>query len=300
MKILIIGSKGFIGSNAVDYFTAKGHEVYGCGISGEPTDRYFVVNPLDPDYFGECFSKVAFDICINASGSPGVGFSLQNSDADFRMNVTNTERLLVAIAKSGATCKFICLSSAAVYGNPKYLPIDENHPVNPVSPYGFHKLQAELLVKEYHQFQGVQSVILRIFSAYGKHLKKQLFWDIYQKTLQGANIQLFGTGLETRDFISVQDILCILDLIIEQDNFKCDVYNVASGTETTIEKAANFFLNNICDDYCLTFIGQDKPGDPKNWVANIEKLRLLGFQSTVSFEQGLKKYAQWIKNSENS
>jgi dTDP-glucose 4,6-dehydratase/UDP-glucose 4-epimerase len=300
MKILIIGSKGFIGSNAVAHFTGNGHDVYGCGISGEPTDRYFVVNPLEPDYFGVCFSKVAFDLCINASGSPGVGFSLQNPDADFRMNVSNTEKLLLAISNSESNCRFICLSSAAVYGNPQYLPIDESHPVNPVSPYGFHKLQAELLVKEYYQFQGVKSVILRIFSAYGKNLRKQLFWDVYKKSTQSSDIQLFGTGLESRDFISVDDILSILDLIIAKGDFNCGIYNVASGLETTIEKAANFFVKCLDENYCLTFIGQDKPGDPKNWVANIEKLRLLGFQPTVSYEQGLKNYAQWIKNSENS
>ena len=141
MKILIIGSQGFIGRHCVEYFKSS-CEIYQAGTKKSEAVNYIYLDKGNTN-FEQLFIKKKYDVCINASGSANVAFSFQNPFIDFNLNVANVSKILDAIYKHNSECKFINFSSAAVYGNPKYLPIDENHSNNPISPYGLHKLQSE-------------------------------------------------------------------------------------------------------------------------------------------------------------
>lgn len=279
MKILIIGSQGFIGKHCVDYFS-KYHQITAQGVTQD---------------FDSLFVAEKYDVCINASGSANVGFSFENPAIDFELNVLNVNKLLVAIRQHNPTCKFINFSSAAVYGNPMKLPIAENTPTKPLSPYGFHKLQSEYLLTEYHKFFGLHTCSLRVFSAYGNGLKKQLFWDLYQKTLQNDNIELFGTGEESRDFIFIDDLIQTVALIIENAPFEGDIFNIASGEETKIKEVVKVFFDEFCPQKSYYFSGKQKIGDPNNWCADITKLKELGFKPQITIQLGLEKYAKWLK-----
>jgi UDP-glucose 4-epimerase len=294
MKILIIGSKGFIGSHCVDYFTAKGFEVFQADVNESSEDNFYKIERQNSD-FSIPFQKFQFDVCINASGSAHVGFSFENPAKDFELNVVNVQKILVAIRNYNPNCKFINFSSAAVYGNPQFLPITENSNCKPLSPYGFHKLQSELLLTEYHKFFGLNTCSLRVFSAYGPRLKKQLFWDLYQKSLQNDMISLFGTGNETRDFIYIDDLLQIIDLVIQNSTFQGSIYNVASEVETTIAEAAQIFIAAFSPEKKLKFSGEVKEGDPIHWLADMDFLKKKGFQPQFNLDLGLKKYAEWLK-----
>lgn len=296
MKILIIGSKGFIGSHCVDYFQSKGYDVFQAGTNTATETNYYKIEPQNSN-FSIPFQEHQFDVCINASGSAHVGFSFENPSRDFELNVVNVQKILVAIRDYNPTCKFINFSSAAVYGNPKMLPITENTACKPLSPYGFHKLQSELLLTEYHNFFGLQTCSLRVFSAYGPRLKKQLFWDLYQKALQDDVILLFGTGSETRDFIYIDDLMQIIDLVIQHSSFQGAIYNVASQHEITIAEAAHLFINEFSPEKKVLFNGKVKLGDPNNWLADMENLKKYGFKAQFNLSLGLKKYAKWLKES---
>ena len=294
MKILIIGSKGFIGSHCVDHFTAKGFEVFQADVNASMNEKFYKIERKNSD-FSIPFKEHQFDVCINASGSAHVGFSFENPSKDFELNVVNVQKILVAIRDYNSDCKFINFSSAAVYGNPTILPITENTACKPLSPYGFHKLQSELLLTEYHKFFELNTCSLRVFSAYGPRLKKQLFWDLYQKSLQSDVISLFGTGTETRDFIYIDDLLQIIDLVIENSTFQGSIYNVASNTEATIAEAAQVFINTLSPEKKVVFNGEVKVGDPNNWLADMEILKETGFKPQFNLSLGLKKYAAWLK-----
>jgi UDP-glucose 4-epimerase len=298
MKILIIGSKGFIGSNAVIFFTNKKYEVWKCGVSENSNElNYFKVEKEAPNY-NTIFKNHKFDICINASGSPGVSFSTEEPLQDYKLNVINVYLVLNAIRLFNPKCKFLNLSSAAVYGNPKFSPIFENSNLSPLSPYGYHKLMSEQIVEQFQKMYNLRTCTVRIFSAYGPKLNKQLFWDIYQKSIASVDnkIKLFGDGSETRDFIFINDILEAFYLIIEKHDctFNGEIYNLASGTETTIAKAASIFLNIINPKLSIEFNGLQKIGDPKYWRADISKLNKLNFTPTTNLENGLNKYYEWI------
>ena len=150
MKILIIGSKGFIGSHCADYFKSMGAAVYQADVNESMDVNSYTIERHNSD-FSLPFQEHQFDVCINASGSAHVGFSFENPSKDFELNVINVQKILVAIRDYNRDCKFINFSSAAVYGNPQFLPISENSACKPLSPYGFHKLQSELLLTEYHK-----------------------------------------------------------------------------------------------------------------------------------------------------
>lgn len=297
MKILIIGSKGFIGSHCVDYFQANGFEVFQADVNTSLQSNFYEIECQNSD-FSKPFKEHQFDVCINASGSAHVGFSFENPSKDFELNVVNVQKILIAIRDYNSNCKLINFSSAAVYGNPQFLPITENSICKPLSPYGFHKLQSELLLTEYHKFFGLHTCSLRVFSAYGPRLKKQLFWDLYQKAIQNDVVSLFGTGSETRDFIYIADLMQIMDLVIQNSQFQGSIYNVANQIETSIAEAAQVFVSEFFPDKKVVFNGEIKVGDPNNWLANVEILKKYGFKPQFDLHLGLKKYAEWLRENE--
>ena len=296
INILIVGSLGFIGSHAMQFFQLK--EVYNCFgcdvLPGYGLKNYWQIEATNA-YFKLIFAQQSFDFCINCSGAASVPDSLIYPERDFNLNVANVSRILEEIRLEQPQCKFIQLSSAAVYGNPQILPIKESTPPKPVSPYGQHKFMAELLIQEYVNFFGLKASILRLFSVYGPGLKKQLFWDWYQKALTTKQVEMWGTGNETRDFIFIDDVLNGLSCVCESANFIGEVYNLAGGKGITIKEAASYF-SQYCDYKIEYFFNQKvRNGDPLYWQADISKIASLGFSPKTSLSDGLLNYLKWLQ-----
>lgn len=294
MDILIIGSKGFIGQHCVKYFE-KENNVWQCDVVAEYTTKNYsyVVDPEKA--YHDLFSQHKYDVCINCSGAANVGYSLENPLFDFQLNTLNVVRMLDAIKHFNPECKFINLSSAAVYGNPNYIPIDELHPCQPISPYGYHKVYAEQACREFADFSNLKTCCIRIFSAYGPGLKKQLLWDIAQKIEKFGDIELFGTGNETRDFIYIDDLVHAIDCVIKHSGFNCDFVNVANGYQIKISEIADLMRKAIKPEIKVTFNQKTKPEDPINWEANIERLISYGYKQQVSIEEGVHRVVEWMK-----
>jgi dTDP-glucose 4,6-dehydratase/UDP-glucose 4-epimerase len=296
MKVLIIGSKGFIGQHLKKFLTAEQHHVWGADVVVDYVypERYFLIDASNADYH-IIFQEQVFDICINCSGAASVPDSIQHPMRDFNLNAANVFKILDAIRIYQPGCKFINLSSAAVYGNPTALPITEQTTVAPLSPYGFHKRMSEQICDEFSRFFGIATCSLRIFSAFGEGLKKQLFWDLFQKAKSLEKISLFGTGKESRDFIYIDDLVNAIYLIAQHAEFKGQAINIANGTEILIEDCVKTFYSFFDKPINFSFMGQGRAGDPNNWVADISILRQLGYQQKCNLSEGLKKYYEWIK-----
>lgn len=294
MKVVIIGNKGFIGTWVEKYLATK-YEVWGCDVVADHgAKKYFMIDPSNADFI-EVFTKQSFDLCINCAGAANVSDSFIHPKRDFLLNTCHVFYLLDAIRQLQPNCRFLQLSSAAVYGNPSLLPIDESATSVPISPYGWHKYQAELLCKEYYEVYGIPTISARIFSAYGPGLKKQLFWDLYQKAKQGQEVPVYGTGNETRDFIYVSDLALALEAIALKGDFKGEVINVANGKQISIKEASNTFLKKLGKGNETRFNNQVKEGDPLYWEADITQLTSMGYVSKFSLEEGLEQYANWVK-----
>lgn len=294
MKILVIGSRGFIGSHCVDYFS-KDNEVWGCDVVMDYNDSHYIwIGAVDGELLG-LFRGHKFDVCINCSGAANVPFSLSNPYNDFNLNTLNVFKLLEAIRIHNKECKFITMSSAAVYGNPEQLPITTDMKMSPVSPYGFHKVFAENVCEEYTRFWGIKTCCVRIFSAYGPRLKKQLFWDMYNKFKDNDVIELWGTGKESRDFIYISDLVKAIDIVIKNCAFNADKINLANGKQITIEEVADTFVKALKSEKKIYFNGAERKGDPINWEADITDLTSWGYEPEVSLEQGIKEYIAWVE-----
>lgn len=295
MRILVVGSEGFIGKHLLQYFSEKTDtECWGCDVVTEYNrERYILVDSTNSDY-NEIFEEREFDVCINCSGAASVPDSFKHPLRDYNLNTANVAKMLEAIRKHQPGCRFINLSSAAVYGNPLRLPVSETDACRPLSPYGHHKLMAEKLCEEYHHFFNLNTCSVRIFSAYGPGLKKQLLWDIYQKTLAGNIIELSGTGNETRDFVYIDDILSSLETIINRGAFSASVYNVAGGKEVAVKEIVINLLNGLNYKGEISFSGLQRSGDPLYWLADISQIMKLGYAPNTTIQEGIKKYIGWL------
>ena len=296
MKILILGSEGFIGSHCIDYFLKKGHSVEGVDLFEQSSKqyRYHKVSRLSPE-LDELFLTGAFDAVINAAGSGNVPYSMSHPVLDFEANSLDTIRVLDFLRKHQPACKYLYLSSAAVYGNPIRLPVLEEDATHPLSPYGWHKLIGEKICLEYSSVYGLRTAIVRPFSVYGPRLKKQMFWDIYQKFKQSKDpIELLGTGDESRDYVFIRDVVYGLDCVLQNGAMNGEAYNLASGIETKIKDAVELFAETLGSTRQYKFNGLVRPGDPLNWKADNSKIKQLGFQSVTTFSAGLKELTEWI------
>lgn len=295
LKLLVIGSKGFIGSY-VSYFyeNQNGYDVYACDVGVDySAKKYFQVDASNAD-FSELFEQQKFDFCINCSGAASVPDSIVHPLRDFYLNTVNVFKILEAIRRHNSDCKLINLSSAAVYGNPSTLPIKEDNTVRPLSPYGCHKQQSEQICEEFHSHFGIATCSLRIFSAYGPGLKKQLLWDIWQKIQVSSSVVLFGTGNETREFIYISDLTNAIHCVLQHAEFKGEKYNIANGKPTTIRSIANIFSNYFNNEIDISFSGEERKGDPLYWQADITTIKSFGYNQNIEINVGVQNYIQWI------
>lgn len=297
MKILIIGSKGFIGTHCVNYFQKK-CEVWECDVFLEcDKTRYIYIDPVESNFNG-IFQKNKFDVCINCSGAANVPYSLEKPLVDFQLNTVNVFKILDSIRRFNPECKYINLSSAAIYGNPSFIPILEDASSRPVSPYGTHKEMAEMICDEFHQFWNIKTVCLRIFSAYGPGLKKQLLWDLSQKIKNDDLIELFGTGEETRDFIYIDDLVQLIECVINKSEFSGEHINAANGKQIKVSTVAYLMKKALNSEKPVKYNNSNRKGDPLYWEADIARAKKLGYIPKNTIEDGIKKYTEWLKEKD--
>lgn len=301
-RILVTGAGGFLGSHIARHFGANGHRIAAVGRFNTTSD----ITSLYPNLWKLCgmtlpdtrFTDVIKefqpDLIVHCAGTASVGDSVHDPYDDFQRTVEVCAFTLEAVRKYAPSCHFVLLSSAAVYGNPNQLPITEDTPCKPVSPYGYHKLMCEALVEEYSRLHAVNTTVLRIFSAYGERLAKQVVHDIARKFCDEKNevVTLDGTGNETRDFIHAKDIARSIECLYNVSAY--GVFNAASGVQTTIWELAASLKKYLKSTKEVCFSGKLREGDPLYWQADISRLSVTGFSQSISLEDGLKDYSSWF------
>ena len=298
IKILVLGSNGFIGNYTANYFHELGHEVLGCDlIEGEKNKYKFHKLKIANYNVEEIFSSNQFYFCINAAGNGDVNKSIVAPTDDFESNVVFTLKILEAIRKSDSSCKYLHISSAAVYGNPTKLPISETDSLKPISPYGWHKLLSEQICKEYFELYSIHSAIIRPFSVYGPRLRKQIMWDVFEKTKNNENkLELWGTGEETRDFVFIDDLIKSIELILLHSPMHADVYNIGSGEMSCISDVVKILLEILEKKNEIYFNGITRIGNPLKWQSDISKIKNIGFIPSVNLYRGIQSLAIWLKS----
>ena len=242
---------------------------------------------------------------LHLAGGASVPASTKDPYGDFSSLVPGTARLALYLAQVQPQARLFMFSSAAVYGNALILPISETTPILPISPYGVHKATAETLLSHYARIYGLNVTIFRLFSVYGPGLRKQLIWDVCQRAITAhgnkqKSITLFGTGLESRDFIYVKDICkAVLTVISNSADEQIETYNLASGNESTVKEITQCLIRHLQMDVQIMFNGVVPKGDPVNWRADTNRLKKLNFICDYNLNDGLGHVVKWIKTLGN-
>lgn len=298
-KVVITGADGFIGSYLVKYYTKKRYMVYQWKKNGVylETELLFEASLLRQDDTNCVLCNINPDLILHCAGSADVNYSVKCPIEDLKSNYVTTHNLLFTMRNlENKDCKFVLFSSAAVYGNPLRLPMNEEEPINPLSPYALHKRAAEEICEFVHNNYELNVKVLRIFSVYGPGLRKQIFWDMYNKIKNDNMLTLFGSGRESRDYIYIDDLVRVVD-IVSSSNADDIYYNVANGEEITIAEVAKIFAKHMSEEPIkIEFTGRTREGDPINWRADISKLKRLGYERNITFEDGIIQYIEWAKS----
>lgn len=299
-RVFITGACGFLGRHVARAFRVAGFHVTGCDVispGSAPVDfvHDYLELGLPSSRLGEIVHHLQPNVVVHCAGRASVPRSLIEPLDDFHANTVVVVDLLDLIRRHSPMSKFVLLSSAAVYGNPTRLPISEDAAVRPISPYGFHKRQAELACEEYHRVHGLKTVSMRIFSAYGPGLARQVVWDIIRKCEHDDELILAGTGEETRDFIHAEDVAAATIRIAESPLGGGDVVNVASGEETRISDLAVSIMAAVGVEKAIRFSGQGATGMPTRWRACVSRLRDLGCTPRWSMQDGVRDCVAWAR-----
>ncbi len=279
MKLLVTGCQGFVGRSVSEYALRKGQQVMGVArseIGALTVGLESKCIALDSPAFVELLNRYRPDVVLHAAGSASVGFSFQQPREDFLMAVETWGAVLDAVRRSHGNPVVVFPSSAAVYGNPDRLPVSEQARLQPISPYGFHKVICEQLAQEYCRCFGLNVVVTRLFSTVGVYQQRLLVWELFRQALDEAPyLTLQGTGDETRDFLLVDDIVEYILGISAHQPEGFSVVNMGSGVETSVRSIAEYVLAAVGCERQILSLNKHLPGDPKSWRAEVSLLRQL-------------------------
>lgn len=296
--VLITGAGGFLAGHFAEAFSSAGWRTIGAGRrdtdgSAARFDRHAVHDVCDVAGNAALLEAHAPDAIVHLAAPANVQQSVRTPLADMHGHVLPAAAVLESVRVTGSGAHFILISSAAVYGDPATLPVREDAPLAPISPYGFHKLQQEILLQEYVEIHGVRGSIARIFSTYGERMRRLAVWDITRRALAG-HYSVYGTGEESRDYLYAGDAAQAIVCIAENAPGSAEAVNVASGEAVSIRKLAEEILRFAGIDATPEFTGELLPGSPRAWRADTSLLRAFGW-SVPEWSSGLARTINWIR-----
>jgi UDP-glucose 4-epimerase len=279
MRILVTGSNGFVGGAFGRLAASRGHAVSGLSLDKDPSDNWpgeYRSADLTTADIAEALRDLRPDIIFHAAGPASVPDSLRDPLGDFIGAALVWSRLLDAVRRSGLDPLVVYPSSAAVYGNVDKLPVAEEAPVRPISPYGFHKAACELIAAEYNKCFGIRMVVCRLFSLFGPTQRRLLVWELYKQFVSREAVTLQGTGMETRDYLFIIDAVGAMLGLSESSSKTTGLLtvNIASGTETQILDLARE-IGGVMQPKEIICGKEERPGDPHAWRADTSLLRSL-------------------------
>lgn len=304
MRVLVTGGAGFIGSNLVGELIQQGYEITVLDnlTSGNISNlkAYSSIRFVQGDIRDERSVNSAMAdarIVFHLAASVGNKRSIDNPAEDAEINVLGTLRVLEAARKAGVI-KIVASSSAAIFGELKSLPIGENHPTEPDSPYGCSKLCMEKECLSFHKLYSIEVVCLRYFNVYGPNQRYDEYGNVIPKfvfrILGGEPIIIYGNGEQTRDFVHVRDVVHA-NISAAQAKGISGYFNIGSGGRISINRLTEL-LKEIGADIPTIIMAPARQGDVLHSLADITAARSsLHYEPRVDIKEGLREYLAWAK-----
>ncbi len=303
MKILVTGGAGFIASQVADAFINEGHEVFildnlatGFEKNINPKAK-FIKDDITNKQLASLFEKEKFDVVNHHAAQMDVRRSVVDPAFDANTNIIGTINLLQNCIKTGVKKFMFASTGGAVYGEQSYFPADENHPTSPLSPYGISKLAVEKYLYFYHVQYKLNYTILRYANIYGP--RQNPFGEagvvaiFSSKLLKGEQPVINGSGLQTRDYVFVGDVVKANLRALKDE--QSDIYNIGTGKETNVNELYGM-LNRFIGKGQIEKHGPAAPGEQMRSVITSDKLyKKFGWRPSTTIEEGLKKTVEFFK-----
>ncbi|MGK2856588.1 MAG: NAD-dependent epimerase/dehydratase family protein [Thermoanaerobaculia bacterium] len=305
MHIVVTGGAGFIASHIVDGYVARGWDVTvvddlstGERSNVNPKARLVVGSVTDPAVVAEVV-KPGVDLLNHHAAQMDVRRSVADPVFDAEQNIIASLRLLEQVVKAGVRSVIFASSGGAAYGEPVFVPQNEDHPFAPMSPYGCAKLSVEHYLGFYRQVHGIRAVALRYGNVYGPRQKKHGEAGVVAifagKMLAGETVTINGTGMQTRDYVFVEDV--VRANMAASDSELSGAFNVGTGIETNVVE----LFDAMCDVVGGAFPSVHaaaKAGEQLRSVLDGAKLRrIASLPDPVCLTDGLRATVEWIRHS---
>lgn len=317
MNILVTGGAGFIGSHLAETFVHAGHAVtvldnfdpyYDPGIkehnvqlartaAEQSSGAYELVRGDVRDSETMTDLVAPADYVFHQAAQAGVRTSVENPRKPNSINVDGTLNVLDA-ARDSTTDRVIVASSSSVYGKPEYLPYDEVHPTEPVSPYGVSKLAADHYTRVYHEIYGLPTVSLRYFTVYGPRMRPNMaISNFVSRCLNEKPPVVYGDGSQTRDFTYIDDAIAANETLLATDAADGETLNIGSTDTIEIKTLAEEVRDQLAPELNLVYDDRHA-ADADHTHADVTKARdLLGYQPTTSIREGIRKFIDWYRDN---
>ncbi|MDF9745870.1 NAD-dependent epimerase/dehydratase family protein [Natrinema salsiterrestre] len=291
-RILVTGGAGFIGSTIVEALVPENDvrilDNLSSGSRSNVPDKATLIEGDIRDETALERATNGVDVIFHQAALISVEGSVRRPKLTHDVNVTATVKLLERAREESA--RFVFASSAAVYGHPKSVPISEEAPTEPTSPYGLSKLAAERYVRLYADLYDVSTISLRYFNVYGPGQMSGDYSAVIsvfaEQALNGKPITVEGDGSQTRDFVHVRDVMEANLLAASAD--VTGVFNVGTGNSVSILELAETVRNVAASDLEIVHV-EDRPGDIDQSQADVSRLKSeLGFEPSISLADGLE------------
>lgn len=310
-KIVITGGAGFIGSHIAENLAKNGHEI----VIVDNLDPYYsvdlkkrnidiVLESGDATFINADVTDLArmkeiidstVDYVYHEAAQAGVRISVEDPFKPNDVNVLGTLNILKASLDAGVK-KVINASSSSVYGKVKYLPFDEQHPTEPVSPYGVSKLAAEHYCRVFYEIYGLPTTSLRYFTVYGPRMRPDLAISIFtRKMLANESITVFGDGEQTRDFTYIEDVVEANKRLLNNKATDGKVLNIGGGNRISVNDLIEN-LRSITGSVSEVVNACKQKGDAEDTLADINLgNELIGYKPLFDINKGLNKFVDWFK-----
>jgi nucleoside-diphosphate-sugar epimerase len=293
MRVLITGAGGFVGRNLTYYLTNKGYDVIALDIRGTEVRG----DITDPEFTLKELIKLDFDAIVHLAALTNIPSSIRDPFETLRVNSVGTLNV-AELALRKRVVQTIYASTANVYGNPASLPVKEDVPRNPRTPYDYSKCIAELILEAYSKSKGLPITILRSWKLFGE-------WDSLEsavsrfiiRALQGLPLELYNRGLDVSDFTYIMNYCRMVELALERATDTFRIYNVGTGNAISVKQLAMKIVELIGSTSPLVEL---PPRDPLEGTLvsypSIDKARQeLGYEPIIGLDEGLRRTIGWVK-----
>jgi UDP-glucose 4-epimerase len=305
MSVVVTGGAGFIGSHLVEELVRSGARVTAVDdlSTGYEDNLVAVTDRIDlqvldiaRDDLRPLLAARAPAAVFHLAANGYVPPSVEDPRSDFRRNAVGTFNLLEALREAAPGARLVHTSSAAVYGEGARMPMREEDPTLPVSPYGVSKLAAERYVAVYAGVFELWTANVRLFPVYGPRLRKQVVYDLMRRAQDSPEeLFIYGDGTQVRDFNHVSNVVDAILLVNEAGTGEGEVYNVAADESVAIRDLAAMICEQLGLNPRFVYSGDVRPGEAQRWYADGSRLAALGYRPGTRLAEGLADTVAWFQ-----